>query len=74
MRAADLAGQWRPTEARAEDLEREAADADARARYHASEAIRLSAYAERMRGSAVAGRISRDRDRLRQRAIAGVLP
>ena len=34
----------------------------------------LAAYAGAPCGSAVAGRISRDRDRLRQRAIAAVLP
>lgn len=34
----------------------------------------LAAYAGAPCGSAIAGRISRDRDRLRQRAIAAVLP
>lgn len=51
-RGRNVALQSPPGEATADELDREAAAADARAKYHAAEALRLSAYAERMRVSA----------------------
>lgn len=58
-RKAEYAAQWRPTEASAEKLAREAASADAGARWHMGEALRLAAYAERMRVSAELARAVR---------------